>query len=223
MLHLEIYPRFFPQALREAKRMREEREQQRAREIERYKKLNAMAEAFYRKYLLRRCIIALVEKKNNDMKKAEDYYRRCLLQKVFVMWKIETERQNKIKSELAVLLYNRNLLRCTLQKWKEIVREQRKKDQVARDFSDLKLQNKYFKVWRIKAVEYKVERSKSERLALKHYEAKLKTKYFNMWKRYPEIMPLIMERKRIRNTWREIVQEVIPDFDPRQRGVILED
>jgi len=44
-----------------------------------------------------------------------------------------------------------------------------------------------------------------------------------MWKKYPEIAPVIMERKRIRNMWREIVQEVIPDFDPRQRGVILED
>lgn len=203
--------------------MREEREQQRAREVERYKKLNSMAEAFYRKYLLRRCIIALVEKKNNDMKKAEDYYKRCLLKKVFMMWKMEAERQNKIKSELAISLYYRNLLRHALQKWKEVMKEERRKDQVARDFSDMRLQNKYFKVWRIKAVEYKVERLKSERLALEHYEEKLKIKYFNMWKRYPEIVPIIMERKRVRNMWREIVQEVIPDFDPRQRGVILED
>lgn len=203
--------------------MREEREQQRAREVERYKKLNVMAEAFYRKCLLRRCIIALVEKKNNRMKKAEDYYKRCLLQKVFVMWKMETERQNKVKSELAISLYNRNLLRYALQKWKEVVQEERRKDQVARDFSDMKLQNKYLKIWKIKAVESKVERLKSERLALEHHEEKLKIKYFNMWKRYPEIVPVIMERKRIRNMWREIVQEVIPDFDPRQRGVILED
>lgn len=203
--------------------MREEREQQRAREIERYKKLNSMAEAFYRKYLLRRCMTVLVEKKNNDMKKAEDYYKRRLLQKVFVMWKMETERQNKIKSELAISLYNRNLSWHALRKWKEIVKDERKKDQVARDFSDMKLQNKWFKVWKLKAVEYKVEQLKKERLALEHYKEKLKNKYFNMWKRYPEMVPIIVERKRIRNMWREIVQEVIPDFDPRQRGVILED
>lgn len=203
--------------------MREEREQQRVREVERYKKLNDMAEAFYRKYLLRRCIIALIEKKNNDMKKAKDYYKRRLLEKVFVMWKLETERQNKIKSELAISLYNRNLSQYVLQKWKGVMKEERRKDQVARDFSDMRLQNKYFKVWKIKAMKYKVEQLKSERLALKYYEEKLKIKYFNMWKRYPEIVPVIMERKRIRNMWREIVQEVIPDFDPRQRGVILED
>lgn len=203
--------------------MREEREQQRAREVERYKKLNAMAEAFYRKYLLRRCIIALVKKKNNNMKKAENHYKRCLLQKVFMRWKMETERQNKIKFELAISLYKRNLLRYVLQKWKKMVKEERRKDQVARDFFDMKLQNKYFKVWKIKIMEYKIERLKSERLALEHYKEKLKIKYFNMWKRYPEIVPIIRERKRIRNMWREIVQEVIPDFDPRQRGVILED
>lgn len=203
--------------------MREERERQRAREIERYKKLNVMAEAFYRKYLLRRCINALVEKKNNDMKKAEDYYKRCLLQKVFVTWKMEAKRQNTIKFELAVSLCNRNLLRYALQKWKEVVKEEKRKDQVARDFSDMRLQNKCFKLWEVKAVKYKMERLKSERLALEHYEEKLKIKYFNMWKRYPEIVPIIMERKRVRNMWREIVQEVIPDFDPRQRGVMLED
>lgn len=203
--------------------MREEREQQRAREVERYKKLNDMAEVFYRKYLLRRCIIALVEKKNNDMKKAKDYYERRLLEKVFVMWKLETERQNKIKSELAISLYNRSLSQYVLQKWKRAMKEERRKDQVATDFSDMRLQNKYFKVWKIKAVEYKVERLKSERLASEHYEKKLKIKYFNMWRKYPEIVPIIVERKRIRNMWREIVQEVIPDFDPGQRGVILED
>lgn len=203
--------------------MREEREQQRAREVERCKKLNAIAEAFRRKYLLRRCIIALVEKKNNDIKKAKDYYKRCLLQKVFLMWKMETDRQNKIKSELAISLYNRNLSQYAVQKWKELVEDQRRKDQVARDFCDLRLQNKYLKIWRIKAVQHKVEQLKSERLALQHYEEKLKIKYFNMWKRYPEIVPVLMERKRMRNMWREIVQEVIPDFDPRQRGVILED
>lgn len=205
------------------RKIREEREQQRAREVERYKKLNAMAEAFYRKYLLRRCIIALVKKKNNDMKKAEDYYKRCLLQKVFMRWKMEMERQNKIKFELAISLYNRNLSRYVLQKWKKMVKEERRKNQVAKDFFDMSLQNKCFKVWKIKTVEYKIELLKSEHLALEHYKEKLKIKYFNMWKRYPEIVPIIRERKRIRNMWREIVQEVIPDFDPRQRGVILED
>ncbi|KYQ54786.1 hypothetical protein ALC60_06388 [Trachymyrmex zeteki] len=211
------------EASREARRIREERERQRAHEVERYKKLNAMAEAFYRKYLLRRYITALVEKKNNDMKKADDYYKRCLLRKVFMMWRMETERQNKIKFELVTSLYNRNLLRYGLQKWKEVAKEEKRKDQVARDFCDMRLQNKYFKMWKIKIIEYKVEELKRERLALQHYEEKLKIKYFNMWKRYPEMIPVILERKRIRNMWREIVQEIIPDFDPRQRGVILED
>ncbi|XP_029680501.1 trichohyalin [Formica exsecta] len=215
------------EALREAKRMREEREQQRTCEMERYRKLNVMAEEFYRKHLLRRYImepfIALIEMKNNYINKAEDHYKRCLLQKAFVRWKIETERQSQIKTELAISLYNRNLLWYMLQKWKEMAREERQKKQVAKDFSDMKLQNKCFKLWKIKTVEYKAERLRTERLALEHYKEKLKTRYFNMWKRYPKIVPDILESERIKNTWREIVQEVVPDFDPRQRGVILED
>ncbi|KMQ97320.1 coiled-coil domain-containing protein [Lasius niger] len=215
------------EALREAKRMREEREQQRMCEMERCKKLNAMAEEFYRKHLLRRYImepfIALVEMKNNYINKAEDHYKRCLLQKAFVRWKMETERQSQFKTELAVSLYNRNLLWYALQKWKEMAREERRKEQVAKDFSDMRLQNKCFKLWKIKTVEYKAEQLKTERLALEHYEERLKARYFNMWKRYPKIVPDILESERIKNTWREIVQEVVPDFDPRQRGVILED
>lgn len=215
------------EALREAKRIREEREQQRMCEMERCKRLNTMVEEFYRKHLLRRYImepfIALVEIKKNYINKAEDHYKRCLLKKAFVRWKMETDRQNQIKIELAVSLYNRNLLWYALQEWKEMAREERRKEQVAKDFSDMKLQNKCFKLWKVKTVEYKAERLKAESLALKHYEEKLKARYFNMWKRYPKIVPDILESERIKNTWREIVQEVIPDFDPRQRGVILED
>ncbi|XP_026824401.1 trichohyalin [Ooceraea biroi] len=215
------------EALREARRLREEREQQRAREIERCKRLNAMADVFYRKHLLRRYImepfIALVEMKNDRMSKAKDHYERCLLREAFVRWKMETEHQNQIRTELAVTLYNRNLLWYALREWREAAKEARRQEQVARDFSDMRLQSKCFTLWKIRTMEYKAERLKNERLAREHYEERLRSRYFNMWKRYPKIVPDIKESERIRNTWREIVQEVIPDFDPRQRGVILED
>lgn len=186
-----------------------------------------MAEEFYRRHLLRRYImepfIVLVETKNNHMNKAEDHYKRRLLRNAFMRWRIETECQIQIKIELAVSLCNRNLLWYALQTWKEFVKEERRKEQVAKDFSDMKLQNKCFKLWKIKTVDYKAKRLKNERLALEHYKEKLKIRYFNMWKKYCKIVPEIAESERLRNTWREIVQEVIPDFDPRQRGVILED
>ncbi|XP_032666124.1 coiled-coil domain-containing protein 191-like [Odontomachus brunneus] len=215
------------EAQREARRMREEREQQRAREIERYKELNAMAEAFYRKHLLRRYImqpfVALVERKTNYMSKANDHYERRLLRKAFISWKMETEYQNQIKIELATVLYNRNISWRMLQQWREFVKEEKRKEQVAKDFSDMRLQNKCFKLWKIKAVEYKTERLKNERLATEYYEEKLKIKCFCMWKRYSKIVPDIVESERVKNSWREIVQEVVPDFDPRQRGVLIED
>lgn len=207
--------------------MQQEWEQQRAREIERCKKLHIMAEAFYRKLLLRRYImepfIALVEMKNRYMTKAKDHYERYLLQRTFASWKTETKCQTQIKTELAISLYNRNLSWYALHKWKEEVKEERRKEQVAKDFSDMKLQNKHFKLWKIKTVEYKAERMKKERSALEYYEEKLKIKHFNMWKKYSQIVPNIMESERIKNMWRESVQKVIPDFDPRQRGIALDD
>lgn len=204
--------------------MRQEWEQQRAREIERNKKLHIMAETFYRKLLLRRYImepfVALVEMKNRYMTKAKDHYERYLLQRTFAGWKTETKYQIQIKTKLAISLYNRNLSWYTLRKWKGEVKEERRKEQVAKDFSDMNLQNKYYELWKIKTVEYQAERMKKERSALKHNEERLKIKYFNMWKKYSQIIPNIIESERIKNMWREIVQEVVPDFDPRQRDVL---
>lgn len=133
---------------------------------------------------------------------------------------MEAEQQSQIKTEIAATLYNRNLLWYALREWREAAREARRKEQVARDFADMRLQNKCFKLWKIKTVEYKAERLKSERVAREHCEEKLKSKYFGMWKRYPKIVPDIKKSERIKNTWREIVQEIIPDFDPWQRGVL---
>lgn len=207
--------------------MREEREQQRAREIERFKAMNATADEFYRRYLLRRYIldpfVALVETRNEHLIRAEDHYRRSLLRKAFADWRAETERQRRIRNELAVSLRDRNVMWRALQTWRETVREEKTKAQVAKDFSDMRLQSKCFKLWRVRTVDYKTERLQRERLASRHYDEKLKVRYFSMWKRYPGIVPDIKESERVRDAWRQIVREVIPDFDPRQRGVILED
>ncbi|XP_014468037.1 PREDICTED: calponin homology domain-containing protein DDB_G0272472 [Dinoponera quadriceps] len=215
------------EAQREARRMREERERQRAREVERYEKLNAAAEAFYRKHLLRRYVmqpfVALVERKTNNIGKANDHYERRLLGKAFAGWRLETERQSRMKIELAASLYDRNISWCMLQRWRGFAMEEKRKEQVAKDFSDMRLQNKCFELWKIRSVEYKAERLRSERMASGYYEEKLKIKYFYMWRRYPKIAPDIAESERVKNTWREIVQEVVPDFDPRQRGVLIED
>lgn len=207
--------------------MREEREQQRAREIERYKKLNATAEAFYRKHLLRRYVmqpfVALVERKTDNISRANDHYERRLLRKAFASWRTEAERQSQIKIELATSWYKRNISWCMLQRWREFAQEEKRKVQVAKDFSDMRLQNEYFKLWKIRTVECKAERLENERAASEHYDDKLKIKYFYTWTRYSKIVPCIAESERVKNAWRQMVQEVVPDFDPRQRGVLIED
>lgn len=186
-----------------------------------------MADVFYRKHLLRRYImgplVALVEMKNNRMCKAEDHHKRRLLREAFARWKMQVEHESRTRVELAVTLRNRNLMRHAFREWLDAAREARRMGQVARDFRDMKLQGECFALWRIRTVEYKAERSKSERLARVHHERRLMSRYFTMWRRYPTIVPDIEESERMKDAWREIVQGIIPDFDPRQRGVILED
>lgn len=207
--------------------MRREQEQNRLREIEKFKKLNSTADEFYRKYLLRHYgiepLITLVEHKKNNIKKAEDHYSENLTRKVFAAWKKETEVQYIVKNEIADSFYNRNLMTRLFEEWKQMAKESNLKLQVAIDFNDMKLLDKYFKLWQIITIEHKAQYKENEKLSSSHYEKKLKAKYFCMWKKYLTIVGDIKESEKRRDELRQLVQKLIPDFDPKQRGVALED
>ncbi|XP_076389644.1 uncharacterized protein LOC100874723 [Megachile rotundata] len=214
------------EALAETKRLRKEREEHRLREIERFQKLNCIADEFYRKCLLRHCmrpLIALIELNKKNMKKAEDHYRERLTWKAFTAWKKEAETRCMIKTELANSIYSKNLIIRIFEQWRDTVKEANLKYQVATDFHDMKLLDKYFKLWHIKTVEFKTEEEKKIQIAYSHYENRLKIKYFNVWKKYITIVADIKESEKRKDELRQLVQKVIPDFNPKQRGVALED
>lgn len=211
----------------EARRLRKEQEQNRQREIEKLQRLNSIADKFYRKYLLRHYImkpfVILIKELRINTKKAEDYYRTKLTKKIFAKWKKEVEIQYEIKTEIVESSYRTILMSRIFKEWKEEARELNLKYQVAVDFYDMKLLDKYFNLWRVTTLELKAKSEEKTKLVIKIYENKLKVKYFGIWKRYLVIAIDIEKSEKRKNELRQLVQEVIPDFDPIQRDVALED
>ncbi|KAK1126325.1 hypothetical protein K0M31_004952 [Melipona bicolor] len=215
------------EALAEVKRLRKEQEQNRQREVEKFRRLNNVADEFYRKYLLRHYImepfIIFIEELRINTKIAEDHYKEKLTKKIFTIWKKEVDIQYKMKTEVVESFYNTNLTTRLFKEWKQEVKELNSKCQVAIDFHDMKLLDKYFKLWQVTILEFKVRFEKKRKLIIKIYENGLKVKYFGIWKKYLTIVADIKESEKRKNELRQLVQEVIPDFDPKQRGVALED
>lgn len=213
--------------MREMKKLREEQEKCRLQELERLKKLNTMANKFYCKYLFRHYVIGpfkkLIEIRNNNLKKANDHYKRLLLFQTFTVWRRRTKEQYEVKLELAISLYDRNLLWYTFKDWTDMVKEENTKHQVAKDFYDMKLQEKCFHALRSIVNQLKLEYLKNVQMAQEYYDSKLMNKYFNKWRDYSMIAEIVKESEKQRNKWREIVQKIVPDFDPKERGVALED
>ncbi|XP_046739132.1 trichohyalin [Diprion similis] len=215
------------EAQKEARRLREEQEQRRAREAERTKHLNQIADDFRRKYLLRRYMMEpffrLIDTKYNYIKIADDHYHGSLLRRTLGIWLKETHERISVKMDLASAVYNRNILWYAFRDWRDFARSEAKKMQVATDFHAMRLQEKCLRVWNAKTVESKIQTLNDEQLAREHYRKRLRAKYFAKWKDYPTIARDIKEKEKRKDKWRELVQRVIPDFDPKQRGVAIED
>ncbi|XP_043270515.1 coiled-coil domain-containing protein 191 [Venturia canescens] len=215
------------EAQREAKRIREEAEKRRARDLERTRLANEMADEFYRKYLMRRYIfdplILLIEQKQKNRKIAVEHYDRNLLRKSIEFWRTETKNLLEVKLELSVTIWRRNLLWYAFKNWLEATRSEGKKAQVAVDFYELQLQDKCLKIWCDRAMESKLRDSENCQLAVLHSENRLKLGCFKKWRKFLDISGDVKESDRTRNLWRELVQRVVPDFDPKQRGVMIDD
>lgn len=168
-------------------------------------------------------LIALIEEKKSNIKKADNHCRANLTRKVFIAWKGETETRCKIVTETAESFYNRRLTARMFGKWKRITKEVNLKYQVAIDFYDMKLLGRYCKSWQTITLESKAQYKRKEKLASNRYENKLKVRYFYRWKKYLTIAANVTESEKRKDELRQLVQTLIPDFDPRQRGVALED
>ncbi|XP_076655615.1 uncharacterized protein LOC143360546 [Halictus rubicundus] len=215
------------EAAAEARRLRREQEQNRLREVERQKRLNNVADQFHRRYLLRRYLIdpltSLVEQKKSNARKADDWYRRSLIGRMFVVWRTVTGTERETRIAIAESFYQRSLIASAFGEWKRMAKEVNSKHQVATDFCDMKMLDGYFASWRTVTSVLKAERKRKEELADGHWEQRLKATYFYTWRKYLAIAADIAETEKRKDELRQLVQTVIPDFDPRLRNVALED
>ncbi|XP_043462486.1 golgin subfamily A member 6-like protein 22 [Leptopilina heterotoma] len=209
------------EAQKEAKRLREEREEKRIRDIELIKLNNEKADNFYRNFLLNRYIFQplhkLLQEKYNFHKKAVNHYNKKLMKNYFSSWKLNIQQQYAIKEELAISIYERNLLLSSFDMWRKFTKIERQKYHVASDFYDLKIQSKCFKLFHKFTIESSVIKKKNEQIADNYLNLKVKEKYFYLWMKFLQISDDIKESDKQKQEWREIIQKVIPDFQPKHQ------
>lgn len=165
----------------------------------------------------------LIEMKYNYIKRADKHYHDSLLRRTLTIWSNETRERISVKVDLATGVYGRNLMWYAFRDWREFAKNEAKKYQVATDFYDLRLQVKCLRIWNEMTIESRVKYLDDEELAREHYRKRLRVKFFARWKDYPIISRRLKEKEKRKDKWRELVQRVIPDFDPKQRGVAIED
>lgn len=215
------------QAQKEAKRLRDEREEKRLHDIELIKLNNEKADNFYRNFLLTHYIFQplrkLLQMKHNFHLNAVNHFNKKLVKNSFTTWKLNTQQQYAVKEELAISIYERNLLISSFGIWREFTKNERQKYHTASDFYDLKIQSKIFQLFHKFTIESSAIKKKNEQIAYNHLNSKLKEKYFYLWIKFLQISDVIKESDKQKQEWREIIQKVIPDFQPKHQDNGRED
>lgn len=203
------------QAMKNIKKLRKEQEERRLKEIHKNQHLEYLADRFYKKYLFRRYVLEplnkLVEERYKRLQRADQHYGEAILTKTFLAWKDEWMEQQKAKLKLANKMHRHNLLWYAFDDWKTFALSMKLKYQVATDFSDMKIQAKYMKIWQALCAKLKQKMNEKEAMAIKHHEDRLKVIYFDTWKEYMSISEDIKEREQRRDEWRDLIKKFIPD------------
>lgn len=210
--------------MEEARKFRKQVEERRLKEIERNKKLNDLADQCYKKYLFRRYVKeplrTLVSHSTELQKKADQHFQSKLLKKVFTAWKNEWMYQQNRKLDLACKFCRRNILWYPFDDWKTVTLDIKLKYQVAKDFYDLKLQEKYIRTWFVSFKKMKTSLAEKEIIATEHYKKRVKLKHFNIWKKYMLIADNVRERELRRSEWRNLIKKFVPET-PKIKSIPL--
>uniref|UniRef100_A0A8D8Z6Y1 Coiled-coil domain-containing protein 191 n=1 Tax=Cacopsylla melanoneura TaxID=428564 RepID=A0A8D8Z6Y1_9HEMI len=203
--------------LKEKRRQQKENEIKRENERRRLNSLTVIADNFHKKLLKRRAFRAFGENLRASLMKmelAEKFYIYQLKRKCFYTWKFYTEEITTEKEHLTAHFYNYILKRRVLDCFKELYNTRVLNLQVAIDFRDLKIQEKYFLKWKaFFRWRQRIVRSQMKE-AEQYYYRKLSLKCFLRWRKLPEIAFNEREKDKRLREWRDKVKEVLPDFVP---------
>uniref|UniRef100_A0A6V7KMR1 Sfi1 spindle body domain-containing protein n=1 Tax=Bracon brevicornis TaxID=1563983 RepID=A0A6V7KMR1_9HYME len=217
------------QRLEEQMRLRcihREQERTRAEKVQKNHIANELAKSFYRRYLLRNYIIKpltrMVEEKYHYLDIADDHYKRSVMKKSITTWQSYAQNTIDRRLKLCISVYNKKILNASFTKWMNYTNERIEIYEEICKYYTKHLQTKCFTFWHDRVHDIKFKYLEDEQWAMNYYRDKLSAKFFKYWRKYVEISDEIKESERRKDKWRSLVQQVIPDFCPGYRGVLLD-
>ncbi|KAL5241668.1 hypothetical protein ACI65C_009078 [Semiaphis heraclei] len=202
---------------RENLRLRAIEESRRKAEREVQRENVRIADDLYRKLLMRRGLEAFKANLNCARWRAEEasgHYDRQLVGTCFSKWRFYVNNSLNEKILLAEQFYKRKLLKTTFLGFYKILEEWKRKQQVAEDWRNFKMEEYWFKLWLDYVREIRVQTQKKILKAESHHNKIIMKYCFENWRKFPEIM----YKERLKDCrlrlWHEKVQEILPDFIP---------
>eukprot|EP00102_Acyrthosiphon_pisum_P024804 XP_016662014.1 PREDICTED: coiled-coil domain-containing protein 191 isoform X2 [Acyrthosiphon pisum] len=202
---------------RENLRLRAIEESRRKAEREVQRENVRIADDLYRKLLMRRGLEAFSANLNGAKWRAEeasDHYDRQLVGTCFSKWRFYVNNSLNEKILFAEQFYKRKLLKTTFLGFCEILEERKRKQQVAEDWRNFKMEEYWFKIWLDYVREIRIQTQKKMLKAESYHNKTLMKRCFENWRKFPEII----YKERLKDCrlrlWHEKVQEILPDFIP---------
>lgn len=160
--------------------------------------------------------------KKDDFDRATNFYNNSLLSRYFCSWKKVAKTTSELRISSATFFADKKLLSKVFVCFRTSLLETRNNFQVAQDFSEIKLLIRTLESWKSYVVEEKEKNVEREKMALEHDKKRILKLSFCRWFRYLEIAEELRESERRKDELRALVQQVIPDFDPKRRGVAID-
>ncbi|XP_011307766.1 trichohyalin [Fopius arisanus] len=212
------------EAQRRARRLLQEQRRKKIIEAERLRLSNEIIERFYRRYLLRNYIlmpfVRILQEEKHLLQIADEHFYSTSLKRSFGTWKNVTRQSVEAKVRRCTTICNGNILFRFFSEWVEMARERAKKFQIAWDFYRARVCGRYLRAWYHRALEMKAKSLETLQFVENYYDEKMMRKYFRMWGTYTRISEDVNESDRQKEKFRALVQNVVPNFCPKHRGVI---
>ncbi|KAK6640154.1 hypothetical protein RUM44_011840 [Polyplax serrata] len=201
------------------KRLRNTKEKSKIKQIEEDKFKNQMKMARehesrrlkYNSWKIWRNFVSLRQRQKN---RAVQFNMMRLKRLCHVRWVQNVRQIRQFKKDLAEDIYHKNLTKFCFGEWKRWRQEGKEQMQVAIDWNDLKLTEKYFTKWWNFTWEEHLRNIRLKEKADANLERKIKEKYFAILKDFPKIMINDRRMERRKCLWRHKIQEILPDYRP---------
>ncbi|XP_077294903.1 uncharacterized protein LOC143917294 [Arctopsyche grandis] len=187
---------------------------------ERLRSLYVMADLHFEKKLIMKYgfqtlkLFVIKVKEDNIMAIKFDEYR--ISRSFFVSWSNCVKKVLEIKQLKAQNFYENKLKVKAFTEMKKMHKTMLCKQYTAEDWYIARIVDKLFTIWKKNVIVLSRFRKKQWIIAILHYERNLQWKVIGCWQTLPAIMNIERDQEARKQRWRLKVQEVLPDFIPRE-------